>query len=108
MTKINFNSDRDIRLVPFSPLTESDDLEIRVQVNSEDKGRSIISIYIDKQDDDNLIHAQDISTGVGYSLIKCRHKMHGLVGHHKLIITADNSVIGEKHFDVVSASNRVD
>ncbi len=108
MSNIKFDSERDLRLIPFLPLTDGDDLEVRIQLSAEKPIDTEVSVYLDDTSEKSLLHTEHVSLGKSYSLIKLRHKLNGLMGDHKLIITADGEMLGEKVFNVLPRNNHID
>ena len=88
--KENFkiNKEKDIRLIPYSPVQESDELEIRVQVyndtDTEDTAELIVLF------DGEEIHNETLSVlPQSYGLSVCKLSMRGKAGKHEISVNGE-------------------
>lgn len=87
-TSFNINPDYDIRLIPFSPVSENDILEIRVQgFNDGDCGETEVIFRID----DEVVSTQKIRVeSQKYGFASCRVPMKDRCGNHKVYINGQS------------------
>lgn len=78
------NEDYDLRLLPYSPVYEQDEVEIRCQVyNSGDDGETELVFCLDGQE----VHREIIEIkSHTYGLARCRVSMEGKCGSHKVTV----------------------
>ncbi len=103
--RIQFDSKRDLRLVPFSPLTARDTLEVRLQFPPQQVHRGQVQVFLNSV----LWHDCPLETREdGYAVIRFRQPLTGLVGVQTLSITVDGETVGEESFTVQNPVNTVD
>lgn len=82
--KFTINPDYDIRLLPFSPVCEDDELEIRVQLFNE--GQDGVAEVVFMIDDEVISTQQVEAKSQKYGFASCRVPMKGRAGKHTVTI----------------------
>ncbi len=92
MDKLEFNISRDLRIIPYSPVTEKDNVEFRLQIfNTHKKQNVTFNAYIDEKD--NLLFSSTISVDENsFGYVKFFKNFLGQVGAHKIIVCVDTEL----------------
>ncbi len=102
---IIFHAQKDVRLVPFSPLTPSDDLEVRLQFPPQQPQTGMLRVYHGSE----LWYETALETlQEGYASVRFRHSVAHLRGPQALHVTYNDQPIGTIGFTVEPPSNTVD
>jgi len=82
------NPELDIIFVPFSPISETDKFEVRVQImNSGDESEIDIEIYLDEASESNLSWRGKAFAQKGrYAFAQCFPNIIGKSGQHKIMV----------------------
>lgn len=92
-------TEKDIRIIPFSPLCEKDRAEFRIQFLNTGKSRNFdVKFYLN--DKSNLIYSSEVfAEHNGFGFASCFKEMFGLAGRHTLLVEVDG-VVCSKVFNV--------
>lgn len=105
--------DYDVVFVPFSPISESDRFEVRVQVKTPNDNLPLkVDLYLDKLEDENKVFSHDIILQSGkWGFVRCFPDIRGKLGRHEIIVrftTADGRAKEvRKAFEVRKAAENV-
>ncbi len=103
--KIQFSPEKDLRLLPFSPLSPRDTLEVRLQFPPQNKLTGLLQVYSGS----TLRYEESITTASDeHIFIKVKHPLCGLTGRQSLRIVFDGEEIGTAEYTVQPPVNTVD
>ncbi len=107
--ELSFHAQRDIRLIPFSPLSQNDNLEVRLQFAPQAAQAGVLCVYHNEIRPENLWLEAALQTQEdAYASVRFRHAMAGLSGQQKLLVTFNGKCIGQTEFAVTAPVNTVD
>ncbi len=102
---ISFDPQRDLRLVPYSPVTARDTLEVRIQFPPQAVLTGHLQVYCGH----TLWYRTTLTTQTdAHTLLRFKHPLAGLSGPQILRITLDGKPIGTADFTVEAPSNTLD
>lgn len=93
MKNIIFNADKDVRLVPYSPVSQYEKIDIRLQFfNAGDKKETVkASVYLDEKTKENELYSAEISAEPkSFGFVKIPASFLGKVGSHSLLFCIDD------------------
>ncbi len=103
--QIRFDIQKDLRLLPFSPMSQKDTLEVRLQLPPQKQQTGRLQVCIDTQ----MWYDDTVTTREkSYTMISFRHSLMELSGTQNLHILWNGKTIGITEFTVQPPENTVD
>ncbi len=102
---IRFDPQADIRLLPYSPISPQDTLEVRIQLPPQKAQTGCLQVFSGTA----LWHQQTLTAREDRHTLCCfRHAMAGLSGPQTLQVLWDGALIGTADFTVAPPQNTLD
>ncbi len=107
--EIIFQEQKDIRLIPFSPLSQQDNLEVRLQFPAQQAQSDTLCVYHNSIQTENLWFQTALITSTeGYTSVRFCHSVAELSGNQTLLVVFNGNCIGKVDFTVSAPVNTLD